>query len=564
MPKFTDEERKRLEPYVTDTESDVFAVRGLDGVVGAVFARYSRASTGFRETLLKEFVDEGQIDAKKAADLIERVLIAFGDDSVGELEGAHLSFENISVLATKEIEDRRIGGSPIEKSTRYVLYDQKDDGGQYRYYRDPDIMASPLAKDYTTTMDFVFDTYSRLVEPMQQYYRGLKPMEEAEYDINGDGVKEKMSVLKEENDIKAFKITYRMDIRTKACDTLRYLLPLSTLTNVGIFGNGRFFQNMVSCLWTSDLPEANRLGDASKAQLDQVIPRYVKRACRNEYLATVRRNMGLLADRMLTGIEPEETDRISLVDRSEADMATYLSKTPVSVDSVRKALTAAEDDMILAQALYPHARLPLTTLRGFVRRLSGEDRREIIRTYVGERQTRRDRPGRAFEAGYAWTFDCLTDFGTYKDIMRHRMTTQMRQRFTPLLGFEMPDDLAKAGFSAEAEACVARASELYRLLESDFPAAAAYATLHGSKVRWLIGMNDREAHHMIELRTTPQGHVSYRRACQEMHRLIRNRSPWRSDVLRFADHNDYFWSRADSEARQRSEERQLEKKSEKT
>ena len=278
MPNFTEEERKRLAPYVTDTESDVFAVRGLDGIVGAVYARYSRAATGFRETLLKEFVEEGQIDSKKAGNLIERVLIAFGDDSVGELEGTHVSFENISILASKDIEDRRIGGSPIEKSTRYVLYDQKGEDGNYRYYRDPALMASPLAADYTETMDFIFDTYAKLVEPMQDYYRKLKPIDEAEYDVNGDGTKERLSDLKEEPDIKAFKITYKMDIRTKACDTLRYLLPLSTLTNVGMFGNGRFFQGLLSALWTAELPESGRLADTTKTQLDRVIPHYVKRA----------------------------------------------------------------------------------------------------------------------------------------------------------------------------------------------------------------------------------------------------------------------------------------------
>ena len=265
-----------------------------------------------------------------------------------------------------------------------------------------------------------------------------------------------------------------------------------------------------------------------------------------------------MADELLTGLEPEEADRITLIDRSEEAIADYLSDQPaVTAEAVRKALSAAEDDRLLAHMLYPYARLSLPTLIGFVRRLPTAERQRIVRTYVGERQTRRDRPGRAFEAGYGWTFDCLTDFGTYKDIMRHRMTTQMRQRFTPCLGFEMPEDLAKAGFAAEAEACVARAQALYNRLAKDFPAAASYATLHGSKVRWLVGMNDREAHHMIELRTTPQGHVSYRRACQAMHRLMRERSPWRAEVLKFADHNEYFWSRADSEARQRAEEKKL-------
>jgi thymidylate synthase ThyX len=560
MANFTPEEKARLAPYVTDTDADVFAIKGLDGIVGAVYARYSRASTGFRETLLKEFVDEGNLDAAKAADLIERVLIAYGDDSVGELEGGHLSFENISILATKEIEDRRIGGSPIEKSTRYVFYDQKGPDGNYLYYRDPAIMASEHAAAYTATMDQLFDTYARLVEPMQEYYKQLKPLESAEYDINGDGAKEKWTDLTEAADQKAFRRTYKMDIRTKACDSLRYLLPLSTLTNVGLFGNGRFFQGLISWLWTTDLPEANRLGTAAKEQLDRIIPRYVKRASQNEYLENVRTEMQTLTDRLTAGHTAQEADRINLIDRDEIELADQLSGRELTAAHLKEALNRTETDRLLASMLYPYANLPFGQLRRLVQHLDEANREAVTKTYINERRTRRDRPGRAFESGYDWTFDCLTDFGTYKDIMRHRMTTQMRQRFTPLLGFEMPADIEAAGYADEVNEAVAAAQELYRQLAPDFPAAASYATLHGSQVRWLIGMNDREASHLLELRTIPQGHDSYRRACQEMHRQMADRSPWRAEALKFVDHNQYYWSRADSEAKQRVKEKALKEK----
>src|ERR1044071_991577 len=144
---FTEEEKKILEQYVTSTEANVFAIKNLQGIVGAAYARYSRAKGGFRETLLKEFVKEGAIDPKHADELIARVLVAYGDDSVGELEGTHVSFEDISMLATKEIEDRRIGGSPIEQSTRYVLYDQKNDKGEWRYLHHESLTNSIFNKE---------------------------------------------------------------------------------------------------------------------------------------------------------------------------------------------------------------------------------------------------------------------------------------------------------------------------------------------------------------------------------------------------------------------------------
>ncbi|MDD5251126.1 MAG: FAD-dependent thymidylate synthase [Patescibacteria group bacterium] len=559
MP-FSPEERALLEPYVTDCERDVFAVRNLNGIVGAVYARYSRAATGFRETLLKEFVEAGELDMSKAQDLIERVLIAFGDDSIGELEGAHVSFENISILATKEIEDRRIGGSPIEKSTRYVIYDQPGPDGYFRYYRDPAVAASPLGAKYDETMGFIFRTYAELVEPMQDYYRGLKPMEEAEYDINGDGVKERLTDCEKEADQKAFRRTYQNDIRTKACDALRYLLPVATLTNVGVFGNGRFFQNVLTHCYTSALPEAQRLAEATHEELNKIIPRYVKRAAKQEYNAANHERMRRFTAALLAGTKPETSDEVELIDRGEAAIAERLSQGPVDVAAVRAALQGEDDALLIAAMLFPYAEHPLGQLHRFVSGLAPEQRQVIVDNFIGERRNRRDRPGRPMETGYPWTFDMLTDFGTYKDLMRHRVTTQLRQKFTPKLGFAVPPDLEAAGFAHRALECRDRAAELYDALLPEFPEQASYATLHGSLVRWVIGFNDREAVHLIELRTTPQGHPSYRKVAQLLHRAMAARSPWRAAILKFVDHNDYFWSRADSEARQRAQERALDEK----
>ncbi|OIO51696.1 MAG: hypothetical protein AUJ19_03965 [Parcubacteria group bacterium CG1_02_58_44] len=555
MPKFTLEERAMLKRYVSSATDGVFAVTGLAGLTGAIYARYSRAPGGFRETLLKEFINEGTIDAQRAQNLIERVLIAFGDDSVGELEGAYVSFEGISMLATKELEDRRIGGSPIEQSTRYVFYDRRDDDGNWLYVRPEGVMASPYATAYIETMDFIFSTYAELAEPMQEHYRGIKPIEGAEYDINGDGHKERLAELTDAGEIKAFRQTYRNDIRTKACDTLRYLLPLATKTNVGMFGNGRFFQGLISHCLTSDLPEAQSLGHGAHTALDRIMPCYVRRAKRNEYLAGVPARMRQLADRLFSGRQPDMSMEVRLVDRGEQQVALRLMRD----EAVRDVMQDEADMLTLSHMLYPYTNLSLDQIRDRVRGLNAAEREEVINAYIGERKTRRDRPGRAFEAGYPYTFDLLTDWGTYKDLQRHRMTTQIRQKFSPLLGFSMPADLIAAGFADRADECHRRSVALYELLHADFPEEASYATLHGSKVRWIMGLNDREAFHLIELRTTPQGHASYRKVGQAMHRAIAERSPWRAAAMSFADHNDYLWARGDSEARQRVRERELEK-----
>ena len=539
MP-FTPEEIKLLAQYVTNPEGNIFALKNLNGLAGAIYARYSRAKGSFKQTLLKEFIKEGVIDFKHADELIARILVAYGDDSVGELEGAHVSFERVSMLATKEIEDRRIGGSPIEQSTRYVFYDQKDEQDNWFYYRGDELTKASFGAVYLATMDFIFNTYASLVEPMKEYFSRLKDIQEAEYDINGDGIKEKIADLKDERDLKAFKTTYGFDLRSKACDTLRHLLPLSTLTNVGMFGNGRFYQTLISHLLTTDLPEAKRLGQDTSAATSQVIPQYVKRAKRSDYLVENRNKMIALAEELaLTKMveKPANLPDVSLIDAHTSNESFDMST--------------------IAAMLYPYSSQSFKLLFEKVKAMDQATRLRVIQNYIGERRTRRDRPLRALEHGYPYTFDLVTDWGVYKDLMRHRINTQQRQLFTSKIGFYLAPEIVQAGFEKQIKECVERADRLFDLIKKDNPLLAQYAVLHGNFTRWSIGLNDREAMHMLELRSMPQGHPNYRRIAQMMHREITKRFPWRAETMKFVDYNDYYWSRADSEARQRVKEKQL-------
>jgi thymidylate synthase ThyX len=539
--KFTEEEQKLLTNYVSHVGRDIFAVKNLPGITGAVYARYSRAKTGFQETLLKEFIQAGMINQEKADQLIERVLVAYGDDSVGELEGAHVSFENISAIGEKAVVDHRIGGAFITQSTRYVYYDQKADNGFYRYYRDPKILNSPFGEEYIRVMDLCFDTYARLVPSLKQYLQTKKPIEEAEYDINGDGKKEKISELTEEAHLKGFKQTYESDLRAKVCDILRIVLPLSTFHNTGVFGNGRFFQGMISNFHSSPLTEMQDMGTSTFEALNDVIPKYVKRAKKNEYLINTEEAMQKLADELLQGVQHEKIEEVTL-------MPSYQSQEEFDIATT-------------ATMLYAYSSLPLKQLIEIITKLP-ESKRELIRqTYIGNRTNRRDRPGRAFEDGYPYKFDLLVTFQVFKDLMRHRMSSQIWQAFTPEHGFHIPSEVKELGLEKDLFAAEKEARNLYyKLVAAGLKNEAQYAVLHGHKTRWIFQANDRAVMHMLELRTTPQGHPEYRMICQKIHKEIAKRSPWRADAMKFVDHNDYYWSRADSEAKQRVKERVLDEK----
>jgi thymidylate synthase ThyX len=317
-------------------------------------------------------------------------------------------------------------------------------------------------------------------------------------------------------------------------------LPLSTLTNVGMFGNGRFFQGLISHLYSTDIPEIEEIGQKTFSALSQVIPQYVRRAKRSDYLVAGRNNMFKLASEMFPNSEAEKETEFPLVRLMDE--------------------TDDMDTRLFASMLFPFTNKSLLSLRNAAKKFNDETKQKILQAYIGDRQTRRDRPERAFEEGYPLSFELVTNWGVYKDLMRHRMSTQQRQLFTTKLGFDMPEELELAGFKEKAEACIAKTNALYDLIAKEDLRLAQYAVLHGHYTRWFMGLNDRSAMHLLELRTTPQGHPQYRKIGQMMHAEIAKRSKWRAEAMKFVDYNDYYWSRADSEAKQRVKEAELDEK----
>src|SRR4026207_2169848 len=300
--EFTAEEENRLRPFFTNLERSVFGLRLPQEVAGALFSRYSRSTKSLRRTFLDEFLGDPELGLKellagekpasddsaalkKARAFYERVLGGYGDDSVAQLGGAHLACENISNVAAKLLEDARIGIAPLEKSTRYVRFAQKDAAGNYLFYRELKIMASRHRDAYLEVMNLLFETYSKQMEPMLDHVAKSLPIEQLEVrdPVSGKGLSY-AEAAKDERLKRWAETAYRATVRAQACDVLRSYLPAATLTNVGMFGAGQAFEYLVSKLYSNELTEAQALGAAIHGELNQLIPSFVKRAQRNDYL----------------------------------------------------------------------------------------------------------------------------------------------------------------------------------------------------------------------------------------------------------------------------------------
>ncbi len=486
---FTPDEADILRRYFTNLDGPVFALVNLPEVVkGALFARYSRSPKSLRRLFLDEFVndldiggDQGvdaTIGVERAEELYEKVFLEYGDDSVAQLGGVHLACEQASNVLTKILEWGRLM-SYLEQSTRYIAYDARL-GGRYRFHRDPAVLTGPFGTRYVGDMDRMFDAYSTAVGVVTNHVRDTIPR------AAGDS-----------------EFVYRQATRAKALDATRGMLPAASLSNLGIYGTGQGFEALLLRMRAHPLPEARRYADLMLTELRKVVPSFLKRVDLperggewSEYLERTRTDTGELVQQLFGGVPVDPSPEVQLVD-----------------------FDPEAEDKLLAAICYSHSHLSEATLLDRVRRLGIDERIALIQAYVGERRNRRHKPGRAFER-IDYRFDVLSDYGGFRDLQRHRLLTIEWQSLTPNHGYARPDLIDEAGVGGLFTETMERSARLYDDLKPDFPQQAQYAVAMAYRLRYIMQFNAREAIHMLELRSAPQGHPSYRRVVLEMHRLI--------------------------------------------
>jgi thymidylate synthase ThyX len=514
---WTADEAEILRRYFTNLDGPVFALVNLPEVVkGALFARYSRTAKSLRRLFLDEFVGDLEISGDHGVDatvglaraeqLYDRVFFDYGDDSVAQLGGVHLACEQASNLLTKVLERGRLM-SYMEKSTRYVAYDSRLPNGRYRYFRAPEILDSPLGARYVGDMDRLFDAYAELLPVLQGWFANLHPKAPEDSDF-----------------------VWRQSVRAKAFDTVRGILPAAASSNLGIYASGQAYEALLIRMRAHPLPEARMYADLMLTELRKVIPSWVKRVdvedrgvAHAQYLERNAARMQDLAGTLFADNTPTEA---ALGGDPEV---TLLDWDP---DAETK---------IVAAMLYPYTHLPEHRIQERVASMSEEERLAVVRAYAGDRDNRRHRPGRALERG-DYRFDILSDYGAFRDLQRHRLLTVEWQDLTPSHGYTMPRAIADAGAEGTYAAAMARSAALHAtLLERFGPGQAAYAVALAYRVRYVLQCNAREAMHMIELRTSPQGHPEYRKVCQQMYRLILDKAGHRAiaALMTYLDDNDY-------------------------
>ena len=537
LSEFSSQEKKILSNHFSNSDGNVFAIitpKQVDR--GALMSRYSRTDKSMRRIFLDEFLK----NKNRGEEFYDRVLLEYGDDSVAELGEAQIAIEGLSNIAVKKIEDRRIGLSYLEKSSRYVAWNKKTNGN-YRFYRDPVLMQSKYADMYQDTCNFSFDVYSKNIEPMISYVREKYPIEKYYFKDSDDGKEKAFSKLKQEGDIKSANSIYRGSTKAKALDILRGLLPAATLTNVGITGNGRAFEYLLTILRSSDLDEERELASKINKELDTTIKSFVRRS----------------------------DDKYGKAYQNYLKQIKNISKSIVSkeikpklVSGVMTKLVEWESektsfDKIITSMLYEQS--PSTSYQNIlqqVKKFSKEKKIKILDSLTKLRSNRRHRPSRAFESVY-YTFDLLNNFGMFRDFHRHRALTLERQLLTTDHGYNIPNEIKILGIDNQYKECMNKTKDTFDKIRKKYPEQGQYVVNFAFNYPYFMKFNLREACHLIELRTVPQGHVDYRRVAQQMYLQIKKVHPNLSKIMKFVDLKEYDLERFEAEKRTEEKRKKL-------
>lgn len=484
--------REALEGWVTDIDGEVYSFfpEADDLMVSAAMARLSRNPNDLRTIMANEFMGQGD----KKAELLTRVVTEYGDDSVMQLYGMQLVFEGISNIATKEVEWGRLAAY-LEQSTRYLRFDVKDESGHYSYYT-PEEFDAKTAKQYEAYMDQIFDIYSELYAKMYVHIQSTSAVPESERDA-----------------------AWERACHAKACDSIRALLPSATKATVGMVGSAQAMHNMIIHMDAHPLPEMNRLGEKALSAVRAVAPVFFER--------TDRPDRGKLISNHQAETAKNVRDLVAeLLKSHEAEPKTGISVELLSADG--------DEDALIVKIISDASDQPFEVIQPLVKAMSDAEKQEMIETYVGDRYNRRAKAGRAFEYPH-YSFEIQCDYGAFRDIQRHRMVDGMEwQTLQTELGHVRPSIIDEAGFTDLYEKAFSLSKEAHDTLVTEgYSLQAQYATLFGHIMRFSMKINARALMQSAELRTSQQGHASYRDIYQRMHAAVKKVHPNIAAAMKF-------------------------------
>ena len=498
--------------------TEVYAIHGADPeVLAYAMAKYSRSALSMKESLR-------ELNAQRAEQFLNTFYFQYGHRSIADLAHIALAVERLSLLAAIIlVDERRWDGQ--ERSTRYQNF--RKSGWYLPEFGDN----SAARQEYTECVENLFHSYEQISQGAVELLRSQVP---------------RLDAMKPE--------AYERTLKARAFDGARYLLPLSANTSLGEIVNARTLETQVSRLLSHSHAEVRQLGEKLReaaASPAWNVQRTALEALQQD-IAAADPALGeqaatlLLRDIPVAPTLVKYAAPIAYGQKTHADLQQAAHEL-LGDEKIQPAplvdLVEADEPLeveIVSTLLYGACHYPFRQIRDHVAALDATRREELLRLGTQHRG-KHDALLRAFSSGYAFRFDILMDIGGFRDMHRHRRCIQTLQSFTNLHGYEVPELLAESNLRQPYEQAVQEAHHAFEeVSQSDIPEAAAtaqYLLPLGTRCRSLFKMDFAEAQYIAELRSAPQGHISYRRVAWEMYQAIAKKHPVLAENFRMTDVN---------------------------
>jgi len=485
-------------------DAKVFAVSGVDPEQLAYgFARYSRSSSSFQETLdwMKEQSD-------RASNFLDTFYYQYGHASIGDMAMLPLCLEGISMIAAIEVEHEQLW-SGQERSTRYQDFTKSG------FVVPPELEENFSRKSYyVETVQAALNIYNQLYSGI---YRAMLDSVPPPTGTEADG--------------------FKRTLKARAFDVARSLLPYAVKTSVGQITSARTLESQISRLLASPYQEVSELGKLMYAAcsnepfnpyLQKIATKLAEQAGQFAELTTPKPIAPTLAKYVGKDIQAE---KIAELMREMAQSQEARLKHAERVAATVEVQTAIPDPLIEAVAtlIYRYSHIPYGEAVSLADDMPYNQRVEIY-DLAFQQRGKHDGIIRELQGGHNLTFDILMDGKGMQDFFRHRNCVQVRQDITDKHGFMpasewfglgLPEYVVKTPEIAASlklyNSGMAQGGEVYRELQDGSSTITAdYALPVGYNRRALFKMTTAQALYMIETRSKSQGHYSYRKAAVNM------------------------------------------------
>ena len=283
-----------------------------------------------------------------------------------------------------------------------------------------------------------------------------------------------------------------------------------------------------------NLTEMQDLGKSGFQELSKVIPSFVRRAHseHKHYQSFARFSGGM-----------------------ESQIREFAQKHAMEVPSMKEPgvrLVGVDPDAVYKVAgalLFEATQGSLRELQAFCKTLPEEEIALLFEAASSCRENRRHKSPRALEHAN-FTFELLCDFGSYRDLQRHRILTQEKQFLTCNYGYFLPDELKGTEMEEEYIHAMEKGKLAYDAIATELPEEAQYVVPMAYNVHWYFHVNLRALQWLTELRSQAAGHITYRRVAQELAKAVMTEVPLFERFFKFVDFDGYELGRLGAEIRQ--------------